>query len=76
MIVKTLFPKHFTKLSASRSCHKTHVQFVTPKDLPDDDETPQRLTATQTATMRGVMVPGSMGPLDFALRGAWPENQR
>ena len=42
-------------------------------DALDDDETPLRLTASQTATTR-VMVSGIMGAL--ALRAAWPENQR
>ena len=32
----------------------------------DDDETPLRLTASQTATTRGVMVSGVMGALDIA----------
>ena len=35
-------------------------------DALDDDETPLRLTASQTATTRGVMVPGIMGALDIA----------
>ena len=50
------------------------VRLVTPKDLAvaqhfkmlDDDETPLRLTASQTATTRGVMVSGIMGALDNA----------
>ena len=45
-------------------------------DALDDDETPLRLTAPQTATTRRVMVSGTMGILDIALRGAWPEGQR
>ena len=35
-------------------------------DALDDDETPLRLTASQTATTRGVMVSGIMGVLDIA----------
>ena len=35
-------------------------------DALDDDETPLRWTASQTATKRGVMVSGIMGALDIA----------
>ena len=42
----------------SRSTSKT--------DALDDDETSLRLTASQTAITRGVMVPGIMGALDIA----------
>ena len=42
----------------SRSTSKT--------DALDDDETPLRLTSSQTATTRGVMVSGIVGALDIA----------
>ena len=42
----------------SRSTSKTHAL--------DDDETPLRLTASQTDTTRGVMVSGIMGAFDSA----------
>ena len=43
-----------------------HTHGTSKIDALDDDQTPLRLTASQTATTRGVMVSGIMGALDIA----------
>ena len=54
-------------LSFSVSLPRIWLSRSTSKiDALDDDETPLRLTASQTATTRGVMVCGVMGALDIA----------
>ena len=56
-----------TRLNFSLSLPRIWLSRSASKiDAPDDDETPLRLTASQTATTRGVMVSGIMGALDIA----------
>ena len=55
---------HFFSLSLPRIWLSRSTSKI---DALDDDETPLRLTASQTATTRGVMVSGIMGALDIAL---------